>query len=63
MTVRVGCPGQDTSIAGVLVVCAVSRRTAREKLPASATRWNPTTSAPSRPSTIWVRHGSWAKMP
>ncbi len=34
------------------------RRTARAKLPASATRWKPMTSAPSSPSSTCRRHGS-----
>jgi hypothetical protein len=45
-----------------LVVFSVNRRVARRKLPASESRWNPTTSAPSSPSTTCLRQGSCVKI-
>jgi hypothetical protein len=51
-------PRTGTSTVDPRVVYPKSRRTARVKFPASATRWKPITSAPSSPSMICVRHGS-----
>ena len=43
-----------------LVAMPSSRRQTRRKFSASAVRWKPRKSAPSRPSTRARRHGSWA---
>lgn len=39
------------------------RRTAFVELPASCTRWKPMTSAPTRPASTCLRHGSCANRP
>ena len=44
------------------VATPTDRRQARRKLLASAMRWKPTRSEPSRPSTTRRAQGSWAKI-
>ena len=47
---------------GVAVGLVPTRlRTSRTKLPAPPGSWKPIRSAPSRPSRIWRRQGSWEK--
>jgi trehalose-6-phosphate synthase len=55
-------PGPAVRTTGPLVVRPAARRQARRKFVASARRWKPSRSAPSRSSTTGRRHGSWAKI-
>ena len=61
-TVRSCAPepwGVNTTVSPLVVMPSI-RRQARRKFSASAVRWKPRKSAPSRPSTRARRQGSWA---
>ena len=58
---RGSSPGGVKVTVSALVAIPSSRRQARRKFSASAVRWKPRKSAPSRPSISARRQGSWEK--